>query len=140
MASYPAIRDGLAVRLRTLDTFLVAHPTVPLSTVAPAAVVVPGNPIARYHQTMEGAGGALIQLNFEILALVQAMAEEFNQDTLDALIVGADSVPVAIEGDQTLGGEALAVVCTVAANYGDAIRFADSEFIGAVFRIEVYAR
>ena len=139
MASYTAIRDGLAVRLRTLDTFLVAHATVPGSTVAPAAVIVPGDPIARYHQSMEGAGGALIQFNFDILGLVQAMAEEWNQDTLDALIAGADSVPVAIEGDQTLGGAAVAVVCTTSTSYGS-IRFADSEYVGAIFRTEVYAR
>tara|TARA_R110000822_G_scaffold295721_2_gene417956 strand:+ start:4488 stop:4907 length:420 start_codon:yes stop_codon:yes gene_type:complete len=139
MVSYSAIRDGLAVRLRTLDTFLVVHSTVPGATVAPCAVIVPGSPIAGYHESMQGSGGQLIQFNFDVLALVQAMAEEYNQDTLDALISGADSVPSAIEADQTLGGVSAAVVCTAAVDYGS-IRFADSEYVGARFKIEVYAR
>ena len=139
MVSYSAIRDGLAVRLRTLDTFLVVYDTVPGRVVAPCAVVVPGRPIAGYHESMQGSGGQLIRFNFDILALVQPLAEEWNQDTLDALIAGADSVPAALEADPTLGGVAAAVVVTSASDYG-MIGFADSEYVGARFNCEVYAR
>jgi hypothetical protein len=139
MVSYSAIRDGLAVRLRTLDLFTVVYDTVPGRVVAPCAVVVPGRPIAGYHESMNGQGGQLIRFSFDILAIVQAMAEEYNQDALDALISGAASVPVALEADPTLGGVSAAVVCTSATDYG-MIRFSDTEYVGARFNTEVYAR
>ena len=139
MVSYSAIRDGLAVRLRTLDLFTVVYSTVPGRVVAPCAVVVPGRPIAGYHESMNGQGGQLIRFSFDILAIVQAMAEEYNQDALDALISGSASVPVALEADPTLGGVSAAVVCTSATDYG-MVRFADTEYVGARFNTEVYAR
>jgi hypothetical protein len=139
MVSYAAIRAALAVRLRTVDTFLVVYDTVPGRVVAPCAVVAPGRPVAAYHQSMQGTGGQLIRFNFDILALVQPMAEEWNQDTLDALIAGSDSVPAALEADPTLGGIAAAVVVTSASDYG-MIGFADTEYVGARFNTEVYAR
>ena len=139
MVSYSAIRDGLAVRLRTLDLFTVVYSTVPGRVVAPCAVVVPGRPIAGYHQSMAGAGGQLIRFSFDVLAIVQSMAEEYNQDALDALISGPASVPAAIEADTTLNGSALTSQVTQATDYG-VVDFGDSAYIGARFAVEVYAR
>ena len=139
MVSYAAIRAALAVRLRTLDTFIAVYATVPGRVVAPCAVVVPGRPIAGYHESMNGTGGQLIRFNFDVLAIVQPMAETWNQETLDALIAGAESVPAALEADPTLGGVSAAVVVTSATDYG-MIQFADTEYVGARFNCEVYAR
>ena len=139
MVSYSAIRDGLAVRLRTLDLFTVVYSTVPGRVVAPCAVVVPGRPIAGYHQSMDGAGGQLIRFSFDVLAIVQSMSEEYNQAALDALISGPASVPAAIEADTTLDGSALTSQVTQATDYG-IVDFADSAYIGARFAVEVYAR
>ncbi len=139
MVSYAAIRDGLAVRLRTLAVFTVVYDTVPGRVVAPCAVVVPGRPIAGYHETMAGSGGQLIRFNFDVVAILQAMAEEWNQDALDALISGPASVPAAIEADTTLAGSALTSQVTQATDYGY-VEWADSSYIGARWTVVVHAR
>ena len=139
MADYTAIRDGLATRLDTVPTFLTVHATVPGRIVAPAAVVVPGRPVATYHDSMIGSGGSLTVFNFEIVCAVQSMTEEFAQDALDDLISGTSSVPAAIEADPTLGGAATTCQVRQAVDYG-VVTFADTEFIGARFLVEVYAR
>ena len=139
MADYAAIRDGLAARLETISTFVVVHSTVPGRVVAPAAVVVPGRPIAVYHDSMVGSGGSLTVYNFEVVCCVQSIAEEFAQDTLDGLISGTGSVQAAIEADPTLGGAATTCQVRQAVDYGT-VAFADTEFIGARFEVQVYAR
>ena len=64
----------------SVPTFLTVHATVPNRIVAPAAVVVPGRPVATYHDSMIGSGGSLTVFNFEIVCAVQSMTEEFAQD------------------------------------------------------------
>ncbi len=139
MADYTAIRDGLATRLETVPTFLTVHATVPSRIVAPSAVVVPGRPVAVYHDSMVGNSGSLTVFNFELVCAVQSMTEEFAQDVLDDLISGANSVPAAIEADPTLGGAATTCQVRQAVDYG-VVAFADTEFIGARFLVEVIAR
>lgn len=139
MADYTAIRDGLATRLETVPTFLTVHATVPNRIVAPSAVVVPGRPVATYHDSMIGSGGSLTVFNFELVCAVQTAVEEFSQDAIDDLISGTSSVPAAIEADPTLGGAATTCQVRQAVDYG-VVAFADTEFIGARFLVEVYAR
>ena len=139
MADYTAIRDGLATRLETIDAFLTVHATVPGRIVAPAAVVVPGRPVAVYHDSMIGSGGSLTVFNFELVCAVQSMSEAFSQAALDELISGANSVPAAVEADPTLGGAATTTQVRQAVDYG-VIAYADTEFVGARFLVEVYAR
>ena len=115
------------------------HATVPSRVVAPAAVVVPGRPVAVYHDSMVGNGGSLTVFQFEIVCCVQSMAEEFAQDTLDSLISGTGSVQAAIEADPTLGGAATTCQVRQAVDYGT-VAFADTEFIGCRLLVEVYAR
>ena len=139
MADYTAIRDGLAAQLETVPTFLTVHATVPNRIVAPAAVVVPGRPVATYHDSMFGSGGSLTVFNFELVCAVQSMTEEFAQDALDDLISGANSVPAAVEADPTLGGAATTCQVRQAVDYG-VVAFGDSEYIGARFLVETYQR
>lgn len=139
MADYGAIRDGIATRLATIDTFVSVHSTVPMSITAPAAVVVPGRPAATYHQSMDGGSGPLTRFDFEIVVAVQSMTEEMAQDRLDDLMSGAGSVLTAIETDATLNGAAVTSQITRAVDYGT-IRYGDQEYMGARFVLEVYAR
>ncbi len=96
-------------------------------------------PVATYHDSNDGSGGALTVFNFELVCAVQSMTEEFAQDALDDLISGANSVPAAVEADPTLGGAATTCQVRQAVDYG-VVAFADTEFIGARFLVEVYAR
>lgn len=141
MADYGAIRNAIADRLAavTATEFLTIHATVPASVVAPAAVVVPARPVAEYHESMAGTGGSLTVFRFDIVAMLQAAAEPFVQAELDALISGAGSVPAVLEADPTLDGTADAVQVTQATDYG-AVGFADTEFVGVRFSLEVFAR
>jgi len=141
VADYAAIRAGLAARLEavTATPFLTVHDTVPGAVVAPAAVVVPARPAATYHETMVGAGGALTMFRFELVVLLQNMAEEFAQNALDALMSGSGSVPDAVEADVTLGGAAVTAQVTQATDYG-VVQWADTEYVGARFAVEVHAR
>jgi len=139
MASYGAIRDAIAIKLATIDTFVSVHATVPMSVTAPAAVVVPGRPAATYHQSMDGTAGSLTRFDFEIVVAVQSMTEEMAQDRLDDLMSGAGSVLTALETDVTLLGTAVACQVTRAVDYGT-IRYGDQEYLGARFVLEVYAR
>ncbi len=139
MADYTAIRSGLAARLETIDIFLTVHATVPGRIAAPAAVVVPGRPVATYHESMSGAAGSLTMFRFELVCAVQSMAEQFAQDRLDDLISGTKAVTTAIDADPTLGGAAITSQVTQAVDYG-VISFADTEYVGARMLVEVYAR
>lgn len=141
MADYGAIRSGLAARLEavTATPFLTVHATVPSAVTVPAAVVVPSRPIATYHDSMTGNAGSLTTFRFEIVVMLQQMTEQFAQDALDALVSGAGSVPAAIEDDVTLGGAALTAQVTQATDYG-VLQWADTEYIGARFLVEVHAR
>lgn len=141
MADYAAIRAGIATRLEavTATPFLTVHDTVPGSVTVPAAVVMPARPIATYHESMTGAAGSLTMFRFDVLVLLQNMAEEYSQNALDALISGTGSVPDAIEADPTLNGAALTSQVTQATDYG-VVEWADSAYIGARFAVEVHAR
>tara|TARA_R110000824_G_scaffold189899_2_gene371320 strand:+ start:949 stop:1368 length:420 start_codon:yes stop_codon:yes gene_type:complete len=139
MADYTAIRTGLAARLETIDIFLTVHATVPGRIAAPAAVVVPGRPVAQYHQSMSGAAGSLTLFRFQVTCAVQSMTEQYSQDRLDDLISGAKAVSTAIEADPTLGGAAITSEVTQTVDYG-VISFADTEYVGASMLVEVYAR
>jgi hypothetical protein len=141
VADYAAIRAGLATRLEavTATTFLTVHDTVPGAVTAPAAVVVPSRPIATYHETMTGSAGALAMFRFELVVMLQSMTEEFSQNALDALISGTGSVPDAVEADPTLGGAAITCQVTQATDYG-VLQWADTEYVGARFMVEVHAR
>ncbi len=141
MADYGAIRQAIADRLElvTATQFLTVHAAVPAAVVAPAAVVVPARPVAEYHESMTGTGGSLTVFRFDVVAMLQSAAEPFVQAELDALISGAGSVPVVLEADPTLNGNADAVQVTQATDYG-AVGFADTEYVGVRFSLEVYAR
>jgi hypothetical protein len=138
MADYAAIRDGLKTRLETISALTVVYDNVPDRVVVPCAVVAPGSPIAQYHQSGNDSG-ALTQFNFDIIVLVQHWEPNAAQDRIDAVISGAGSVETAIEGNKVLGGAASTCQVVRCLDYGR-ILVADTEYSGARFTVEVYAR
>lgn len=130
--NYTAIRDKIAEQLATLDTFLTVHATVPMSIVAPAAVVVPGNPIITPHESMDPG---LVTYRFQIIAALQSQTEQYAQNQLDELITGATSVPTVVEADQKLNAATYTIQVTEAADYG-VIDYAAQRYIGARFLVE----
>ena len=138
MADYAAIRDGLKTRLETISALTVVYDNVPDRVVVPCAVVAPGSPIAQYHQSGNDSG-ALTQFNFDIIVLVQHWEPNAAQDRIDAVISGAGSVETAIEGNKVLGGAASTCQVVRCPDYGR-ILVADTEYSGARFTVEVYAR
>ena len=136
MADYGAIRDQIAVRLRTVSTFAVVFDTMPDRVTVPCAIVRPGSPVADYHEAMGGQG--VSRFNFEVLTLAQRWEPNAGQDVLDSFITGSDSVETAIRGDTTLGGEASTSQVTSCTAYGN-VNVTDSQYVGAIFNVEVYA-
>jgi len=136
VADYTAIRDQIKVRLETVSTFVAVFDTVPDRVTVPCAIVRPGSPVADYHEAMGGQG--LSRFNFEVLALAQRWEPNAGQDVLDSFITGSDSVEAAIRGDTTLGGEASTSQVTSCTAYGN-VNVADSQYVGAIFNVEVYA-
>ena len=134
--NFADVRDGLAVRLETLDTFLAVYPFVPDSVVAPSAAVIPGDPFATYHTTSAGTGGQMIRLQFDIIVFAQRYSTAHGQDVLDGLV---GTVPDALEADQTLAGAASVVVVREGTNYG-VVTVADTTYSGCRFAVEVYGR
>jgi len=139
MADYAAIRAGLKTRLETISSLVAVYDTVPDRVVAPSAVVAVGSPVADYHDSMSGAGGALTRFNFEVIVLAARWEPTAGQDQIAAYISGSGSVPTAIEGDATLGGDASTTQVTRCVDLGQ-IQVADSQYYGGRFTVEVYAR
>ena len=136
MADYSAIRDQLKVRLETVSAFAVVFDTMPDRVTVPCAIVRPGSPVADYHEAMGGQG--VSRFNFEVLTLAQRWEPNAGQDVLDSFITGSDSVEAAIRGDTTLDGEADTSLVTSCTAYGS-VNVADSQYVGAIFNVEVYA-
>ena len=136
MADYAAIRDQLKVRLQTVSAFVAVFDTLPDRVTVPCSIVRPGSPVASYHQGMSGQG--LTQFNFEVLALAQRWEPNAGQDVLDGFISGSAGVEAAIRGDTTLGGEAQTSQVSSCTAYGN-VNVADSQYVGAIFNVEVYA-
>ncbi len=119
-----------------MSTFAVVFDTMPDRVTVPCAIVRPGSPVADYHEAMGGQG--VSRFNFEVLTLAQRWEPNAGQDVLDSFITGSDSVETAIRGDTTLGGEASTSQVTSCTAYGN-VNVADSQYVGAIFNVEVYA-
>ena len=73
-----------------------------------------------------------------MLTLAQRWEPNAGQDVLDSFITASDSVETAIRGDTTLRGEASTSQVTSSTAYGNG-NVADSQYVGAIFNVEVYA-
>ena len=139
MADYAAIRDGLKTALEGITNVKVAYDTVPDRVIVPSMVVQPGNPVAGYHESFDGAGGGLVALRYEVVALAGRWEPGAGQGILDGFILGAGSVPTAIAADVTLGGTAIDTQVVSCLDYGN-ISVADSQYYGCRFIVEIKVR
>lgn len=132
---YGAIRDELAHRLEALDLVAV-YDRVPDSVVVPSAAVIPGEPVVTYHAAGEGGLVGLSTSTFDIVLFAARFDSASGQGVLDEFMT---TLPAAVEGDQSLGGEAEVVQVVEATNYG-VVTVAGDTFLGVRFVTEVHAR
>jgi hypothetical protein len=119
MASLSGLREGLAVRLRTIPVLSV-YVEVPDTPTVPAAIIYPGfegDPAIRFDSTMARGSDDFL---FTVTVLVQMADDLAAQEELDAYLDGTGdrSMKAAIEADPTLGGLASFAHVREARNYG----------------------
>lgn len=129
MATVQEIRDGLKVRLATIDG-LRAHAGMPPDINSPAAVV--------FRRTTDfDSSTDSDDLTMGITMFV-SLATEGAQEKLDAYLAGegASSVRAAIDGDPTLGG--VVDWCRVASVEADRVtEWATRKYLSADIVVEV---
>lgn len=135
MASLSAIRTALANQIGTL-TGLRTLPEAKDQISPPVAVILPGQPVVTYGQTMDGA--FIVNLRI-LIAISDAPPDEKVQRALDAYLgiganAGTSSIPAAIMADPTLGGVVHFAEPLTAGNYGQ-ISYNGITYFGS--RIEV---
>lgn len=127
----PEVMDALDARLATIDG--LRHSAHARDTITPphAMVLVPG--IENYRETFS-RGTVLV--TWKILLLVSKSFDRIAQATLAgyASWTGANSIPLAIEGDLTLGGTVHQVVVDSFVNLGmvevNTVPYLGGEFTG----------
>lgn len=133
-----AVRDGLKVRLATVDG-LRAYDTIPDSIAVPAAVVVPDEPFIDYLVAMQGGS---VQLNFRVTLLTSRSSSRSGQDLLDDLLSAGTgetrSVFDAIRADKTLGGVVADTIPFEAGDYG-MTDIEGQQYMKADIRVRVHA-
>jgi hypothetical protein len=134
MADYAAIKAGLGTVLEAAPNISVVYTNAPELIVTPAAIVLPGDTPAEYHQAMQG----LTKFDFKVVVMVQRFESSSNLSRLDEYISGPNSIDALIKADRTLDGsvsDAYVVRCNTLGTMGTG----DDTYLGAEFDIEVYA-
>lgn len=134
MATMSNLRSGLATRLATIAG-LRTSATLPDQPQPPQAVVYPDRVT---YDTALGRGSD--EYTFVVLVIVGRIAERTAQTSLDAYCnpSGSTSIKAAVEGDPTLGGNALD--CRVTEMRGQSsLTLGDTTFLTAEFVVSVIA-
>ena len=134
MATMSNLRSALATRLATVSG-LRTSATLPDQPTPPQAVVYPERVI---YDTAMGRGSD--EYTFVVIVIVGRIAERSAQTSLDAYCnpSGATSIKAAIEGDQTLGGNALDCRVTEMRGQGS-LTVGDTTYLTAEFLVTVIA-
>jgi hypothetical protein len=130
MSSVSELRQGLATRLATIPNLRVSDVMVDAPR-PPQAVIAP----LRLDYDLNARRGA-DEYQFVITLIVGRADSRTAQNSLDAFIVGDNSVKAAVEADRTLGGKANTCRVTEMRNYG-AISVGDQLYLGCEFVVEV---
>ena len=133
MATVAQIRDGLVVRLATIDG-LRNHATPPGQINPPATVV--GRAETRYDVTFDGDDDHSMVIRVFVQFANNATAQEQLDGYLDA--VGANSIVLAVHADPTLGGIVDYVRCAAAVDDG-LVDYAGVAYLGGRITVEVAA-
>lgn len=128
------LKQGLADRLKTVPGLRVAA-QIPEQVNPPMAVVT--RSAVSYHQDMRGG---LSEWTMQVQCLAGRMADQQAQRTIDAWLnwEGTQSIRSAIEADRTLGGACQTLIVTDAEAL-TSIQVGDSEYLGVIFNVTVYA-
>lgn len=128
------IKKGLADRLATVPNLRVSM-QIPEQVNPPMAVIT--RSAVTYHQDMRRG---LTRWDMQVQCLAGRMAEQQAQRVIDGWLSeeGKSSIPLAIEADGTLGGAAHDAVVTDAESL-TSIQVGDSEYLGVIFNVVVYA-
>lgn len=132
MASFSAIRAGLATRLNTIDGWQ-AYAKAPGDVVLPCVVVLPANPFIEFDQTMARGSDTLM---FNLVALVGNPDDDVAQDNLDIYLDGAGVTSIKEAVDSDLGGIVSYARVVRGQEYGE-IDYAGGRYLGATFLAEV---
>lgn len=139
MADVSTIRSALAARI-TAGTGLRTLAEARDQVSPPVAIVLPGQPLVVYGQTMDGA----VTINLRVLMIISdAPPNEKVQRALDAYLgIGggttAASIPAAIMADPMLGG-AVHFAEPISVSAYNRIEYAGVEYFGARLEIQVGA-
>jgi hypothetical protein len=137
MASLSDIRNALGARIAA-GTGLRVLPEARDMISPPVAVILPGQPVVTYGQTMDGA----FTVNLRILiAISDAAPDEKVQRALDAYLgigtnAGASSIVGALQQDPTLGGVVHFAEALTAGNYGR-VSYNDITYFGARIDVQI---
>ena len=134
MTALTDLRTGLATRLATING-LRSSSYIPDNPQPPVAIVMPGRIT---YDTAFGRGSDEYQ--FTIMLIVGRVADRASQTNLDAYCAssGNASVKAAIEGDRTLGNNALDCRVTEMTNQGS-LAIGDVTYHTAEFSVTVIA-
>jgi hypothetical protein len=130
MSTVSELRQGLATRLATIPNLRVSDVMVDAPR-PPQAVIAP----LRLDYDLNARRGA-DEYQFVITLIVGRADSRTAQNSLDAFIVGENSVKAAVEADRTLDGKANTCRVTEMRNYG-AISVGDQLYLGCEFVVEV---
>ncbi|SRR5216684_3444706 len=139
MASLSDIRNALGVRINAA-TGLRVLPEAKDQISPPVAVILAGQPVVTYGNTMDGT----FTVNLRVLiAISDAAPDEKVQRALDAYLgigggTGAGSIAGAIQADPTLGGVVHYAEAVSAGNYGR-ISYNDITYFGARIDVQIGA-
>lgn len=136
MSTIAELREGLAVRLRTISG-LASTATAPANAQPPYAYVLPSAPFITFDTSFNRGAD---EYQFTVRVIVGAVDQQGSQLLLDAYLApsGSTSVKAAIEADETLGGKAFDLRVQSVSNYG-AFIVNESTYLGAEFSVQVYA-
>lgn len=139
MADLLTIRTALADQIAEFCPGLRAMPEARDSIQPPVAIVLPGSPLMKFGDTVDGA----LTINLTILMIISdAATMERSQRALDAYLgIGSGettSIPNAIHMDPTLGGAVHFCEPLTVTNYGR-LEYAGEGYFGARVNVQIGA-
>lgn len=136
MSTVAELREGLAVRLRTING-LASTATAPANAQPPFAYVLPGTPFIEWDESFNRG---LDKYNFTVRIIVGAVDQQGSQLLLDAYLNpdGTSSVKAALNADRTLGGKAFDLRASTVSAYGVFMEN-EAHYLGCEIAVVVYA-
>lgn len=135
MANLKAIRAAIASTVTANITGIKIYQRVPDSAILPCLIVRPAN-----SDFLKAFRMGLVTHEFELDVLVPSLDSDVAQDQLDDYVglTGANSIPLVIYNNKTLGLASTQAVMSGMSNYAFTYNFGDVANIGATLRLSVH--